>query len=94
MSSTKRWFTIVGSGGRYGTTGSPRRAAVKAARQLFRRRRDAPEIRFELRETTRGSRRATYSYRATIERYDAPVYAYAGDNEIDVTQKIRVVAER
>lgn len=92
-----RTFTIESSetnvrGGRY-TGKSPYTVALKAARALFR---DASvgankkQIRFSLRETTRGSTNNTYTYIGEREKLPEEKIIVRGDKQIRITHTYRV----
>jgi hypothetical protein len=71
-----RTFTVTNSdikisGGRYKSE-NPSDAAKKAASKLFAKT-NAKSIKFELRETTRGSKKNLYHYIATQEKLKNPV---------------------
>lgn len=90
-------------GGKYKSK-IPGLAARKAAKQLFRmleNKDNKPEwkkyhkfihtkLKFILRETSRGSDKATHYYEATIIKLPKPIIIKRGDVEITVTKKIHV----
>lgn len=88
-----RYFTIVHSehgkeGGRYSGL-SPAVAAKHAAKQLLNHS-TKTQIRFTIRETTRGSEKAEFTYIGTKEKLDKPIVIQRGDMEITVKHSITV----
>lgn len=91
-----RSFTIshseVGiSGGRYvGKT--PYAVAAKAARAIFKEydSKKKPEIRFELKETTRDSKGKVFKYIGVKESLETPIVVKRGDSQITINHKYHV----
>jgi Non-histone chromosomal protein MC1 len=97
--SSERTFTIESSetnvtGGRFSGK-SPYVVALKAARKLFRESSSAAtkkQIRFQLRETTRGSPHAVYTYIGEKTLLPEPKVVVRGDTEITITHTYNVKA--
>lgn len=83
----KRTFTIdhaevtVKSGGRFVSSG-PWNAAKKAIKQIYQEGAKKKEIRFTIRETTRGSAGKEFSYIGARFKLDTPRVVNLGGNEI------------
>jgi hypothetical protein len=91
----KRFFTIVHSetgkeGGRYGGA-SPAVAAKHAAKQLFAGTKNAKkQVRFTIRETTRGSEKGEFTYIGTKTALETPKTIMRNNVEITVKHTIAV----
>lgn len=93
---SERSFTIDSSqtkskGGRF-ISADPGSAAKKAARRLFRETPKRQQIRFALRETTRGSDRGLFYYSATKSKLSSPIVVKRGDSEIRIEYSYDVKA--
>ena len=87
-----RSFTVLGSsinvgGGRY-MSKSPAAAAKKAASKLFAKK-QPKQIKFDLRETTRGSDKKVYNYIAVREKLPKAVVRVI--NGVEITNKYKIV---
>ena len=93
--SSERTFTVHSSefgltGGNYKSS-TPRAAATKAARILFKEHKKSTKVvKFILRETTRGSAKKEYFYQATLQRFDTPLVIVRNGVSINVTKKITI----
>lgn len=83
--------SINESGGRYKSE-NPSSAAKKAASKLFAKSKNAKTITFSLRESTRGSEKKVYEYKATQETLAKPVVRTINGKEIVNKFKTVVVA--
>ena len=93
--SSERTFTVQSSefgitGGHYKSS-SPRAAATKAARILFKEHNKPTKVvKFILRETTRGSAKKEFFYQATVQKLDPPLVITRNGVEIKVSKKIKI----
>lgn len=94
---TERTFTVQasdigGQGGHYKSS-TPRAAAQKAARLLFKEsKKSVKTTKFILRETTRGSAKKEFFYEAILEILDEPLVIHRNGVDIKITKKIHVKA--
>lgn len=98
--ATSRTFTIQNScinvsGGRYKSS-SPLKAAKKAATRLYKKAKNMPKyknirrITFTLRESTKGSDKKSYNYKAAQVKLSKPVVRVINDKEIVNKFKIQI----
>lgn len=96
--SQKRTFTVSGSdnghqGGHY-VGSSPTVAGRKAATQLFKKGHKGNTLQFLLRETTQGSAKKVFSYRATQRVLHPPLKVMIAGKEVTITKKLELKAEK
>lgn len=98
MPDKKRNFTVEKSdngftGGLY-TGHSPTSAAKKSASKIFDKSHKGNTVHFVLRETTQGSKKKMYKYKAILHKHNPPLKVMIAGKEVLIKKKIDIKSDK